>query len=178
MLSFYLSQLELNSQSEKFAKLYTKHRDKMMSAAFAVLKNHHDAEEAVQNALFAIAKNINSLPDPDTRYGANYAVKAAKNHALNMAKKRKTEPLLLDICAADIDIADDYISRDEAKSVVEAICAMKPIYRDVLTAKYLYGMTAKEIASVYGLTLQTVKSRLSRGTKILKEAFERSDIDV
>lgn len=175
MLSFYLSQLELNSQSEKFAKLYTKHRDKMMSAAFAVLKNHHDAEEAVQNALFAIAKNINSLPDPDTRHGSNYAVKAAKNHALNMAKKRKTEPLLLDICAADIDIADDYISRDEAKSVVEAICAMKPIYRDVLTAKYLYGMTAKEIASVYGLTLQTVKSRLSRGTKILKEAFERSN---
>ena len=165
MLSFYLSQLELNSQSEKFAKLYTKHRDKMMSAAFAVLKNHHDAEEAVQNA----------LPDPDTRHGANYAVKAAKNHALNMAKKRKTEPLLLDICAADIDIADDYISRDEAKSVVEAICAMKPIYRDALTAKYLYGMTSKEIASVYGLTLQTVKSRLSRGTKILKEAFERSD---
>lgn len=178
MLSFYLSQIELNSQSEKFAKLYTKHRDKMMSAAFAVLKNHHDAEEAVQNALFAIAKNINSLPDPDTRHGANYAVKAAKNHALNMAKKRKLEPPLIEIFAADIDIADEYISRDEARRVVEAICKMQDIYRDVLTAKYLYGMTTKEISEVYGIPHQTVKSRLSRGTKILREAFERSDEDV
>lgn len=178
MLSFYLSQIELNSQSEKFAVLYHKHRNKMMSAAFAVLKNHHDAEEAVQNALFAIAQNINSLPDPNTRHGANYAVKAAKNHALNIAKKRKAEVPLFEIPASDIDVADEYISRDEAKRVVDAICRMKPIYRDVLTAKYLYGMSCKEISVLYGISLQAVKSRLNRGTKILKEAFERSDIDV
>jgi len=178
MLSFYLSQIELNSRSEKFATLYHKHRDKMMSAAFAVLKNHHDAEEAVQSALFAIAQNIDSLPDPDTKHGANYAVKAAKNQAINMAKKRKLEFAIPEIYAADIDIAREFQDREECRRVVDCICRMRPAYRDVLTAKFLYGMSANQIAELYGLSPRTVKSQIARGTKILKKAFERSDEDV
>lgn len=46
MLTFYLSQIELDYQSDKFIKLYSKHRDKMMSAAFSILKNHPPAKTA------------------------------------------------------------------------------------------------------------------------------------
>lgn len=175
MLTFYISQIGLEYQSENFIRLYNKHRDKMMSAAFAILRNHHDAEEAVQNALFAIARNISSMPDPDTKHGENYAVKAAKNHALNIAKKRMIATSLIEIHADDIDIANEFIDREECKRVVEAICKMKPHYRDVLSAKFLYGMSAKEISSLFGVPLQTVKSRLNRGVKILREAFEGDD---
>ena len=175
MLTFYLSQIELDYQSDKFIKLYSKHRDKMMSAAFSILKNHHDAEEAVQNALFAIARNISSMPDPDTKYGENYAVKAAKNHALNIAKKRMLATPIIDIYADTVDVVSELVDREECKRVVEVICKMKPCYRDVLIAKFLYGMSTKEISSLFGVPLHTVKSRLNRGVKMLREAFEGDD---
>ncbi|MBQ8623079.1 MAG: sigma-70 family RNA polymerase sigma factor [Oscillospiraceae bacterium] len=178
MLSFYISQIDADYQSERFIRLYNKHRDKMMSAAFAILKNHHDAEEAVQNALFAIAKNIAVMPDPDTKHGENYAVKAAKNHALNIAKKRRLSAPIIEIYADGIDIAAEIDDRDECKRVVEAIYKMKSCYRDVLSAKFLYGMSAKEISVLFGVPLQTVKSRINRGIKILKKAFEGDDYDV
>lgn len=178
MLSFYISQIESDYQSERFIRLYNKHRGKMMSAAFMILKNHHDAEEAVQSALFAIAKNISSLPDPDTKHGENYAVKAAKNHALNIAKKRRLDVPILEIHADDINIPDEFIGREDCRRVVEAICQMKPHYRDVLSAKFLYGMSTKEISVLFGVPQQTVKSRINRGVKILKDAFERSESNV
>ncbi len=171
MLTFYLSQIELEYQSEKFIKLYNKHRDKMMSAAYMILKNHHDAEEAVQNALFAIAKNVGSIPDPETKHCENYAVKAAKNHALNIAKKRMLATPLIEIYADNVDITSEIIDRDECRRVIEAICKMKPIYRDVLSAKFLYGLSAKEISKLYGISIHTVKSRISRGTAILKQVL-------
>ncbi len=178
MLSFYISKIQSDYQSERFIRLYNRHRDKMMAAAFSVLKNHHDAEEAVQSALFAIAKNISSIPDPDTKHGENYAVKAAKNHAINIAKKRKLSVSIIEIHADEINISDEFISREEYRHIIETICQMKPHYRDVLSARFIYGMSNKEISVLFGVPLQTVKSRISRGLRILKDAFERSEEDV
>ena len=178
MISFYISRIDSDYQSERFIRFYNKHRDKMMSAAFTVLKNHHDAEEAVQNALFSIAKNVSSMPDPDTKHGENYAVKAAKNHAINIAKKRRLAVPIIEIYADDIDIAAEITDRDECKRVVETIVRMKPHYRDVLSAKFLYGMSTREISTLFGLPLQTVKSRINRGVKILKNAIEGGEKNV
>lgn len=178
MLTFYLSRVRTDYQSEKFIRLYNKYRDKMMSAAFMILKNHHDAEEAVQNALFAIANNVETIPDPDTKHCENYAVKAAKNHALNIAKKRMLATPLIEIHADKVDVASEIVDRDECRRVVEVICRMKPHYRDVLSAKFLYGLSAKEISELYGVPIHTVKSRINRGTKMLREAIEGGENSV
>ncbi len=179
MVTFYISRIDSDYQSERFVRFYNSYRNKMMAAAYSILKNHHDAEEAVQNALFAIAKNVSLMPDPSTKHAENYAVKAAKNHAINIAKRRRVFVELSDAAEPSCeDLLDKLERRDELRTAVKALAEMKPLYRDVLSARIVFGLNVKEISELYGLPASTVKTRINRGMKILKEAFERSDDDV
>ena len=55
--------------------------------------------------------------------------------------------------------------------IINCLMNMTDTYRDVLTLFYLNGMTAKEIAAILGEPLSTVKSKLRRGKKILKQTM-------
>ena len=58
-----------------------------------------------------------------------------------------------------------------AESYEELLCAIRslePIYRDVILLKYLYEYENAEIASVLGVAEATVRVRLMRAKKLLK----------
>ena len=57
MLAFYLGMIETPEEKIAFEDLYNTYKGKMFSLAYSVLKNHHNAEEAVSQAFFTIAKN-------------------------------------------------------------------------------------------------------------------------
>lgn len=174
MLAFTLSMniAQNRDRSDKFMAIYTQYSGKMMAVSYSILKNHHDAEEAVQNALFSISKNIDFVPDADTEHAKNYCLKAAKNHAINIANSRKYNCELERISVEDVKASSDMAFCDEDNPILEAICDMKPIYRDILIAKYVYELSVKQIAQLYGLPTQTVKSRLARGVKLIRNSFK------
>lgn len=180
MLAFTLSMDFAKSRdgSDKFMTIYTQYSGKMMAVSYSILKNHHDAEEAVQSALLSIHKNIDWVPDGDTEHTKNYCLKAAKNHAINIANRRKYNCELEKISIEDIKAKSDMHFNDDDEPILDAICNMKPIYRDVLIAKYVYELSVKQIAQSFGLPTQTVKSRLARGIKIIREKFKEVRKDV
>ena len=59
----------------------------MYCAAKSVVKNESDAEDAVHNAFLGIAKHIDVLLSADEDKAKCYCIKAAKNAALNIARK-------------------------------------------------------------------------------------------
>ena len=72
---------------------------------------------------------------------------------------------------------DDYIDNKEAvRAVRERIAALPEIYSSVMTLKYVYDMTDKQIASSLSLKLYTVQKRLARGKKLLLGSQEVSSL--
>ena len=57
----------------------------------------------------------------------------------------------------------------QAGGLWEAVCALPPDRRAAVTLFYYEDMPEREIAKVLGVPLGTVKSRLSRARKQLKE---------
>lgn len=54
----------------------------------------------------------------------------------------------------------------------EAINTLDPLYKDIIFDRYIKEMKYKEIAQKHDLPIQTIKNRILRGKKKLKQKFE------
>ena len=69
-MMIYLQMLETTEQKVRFEDLYYTYKNLMFYVANQILRNEHDAEDAVQQAFFAIAKNFEKISEikcPQTR---------------------------------------------------------------------------------------------------------------
>ena len=61
-----------------------------------------------------------------------------------------------------------FLSAEAYGELLAKIRALEPIYRDVILMKYLYGYANLEISAMLGISESTVRVRLMRGKKLLK----------
>ncbi|MBQ8861825.1 MAG: sigma-70 family RNA polymerase sigma factor, partial [Clostridia bacterium] len=61
-----------------------------------------------------------------------------------------------------------FCNAESYEKLLSDIRALEPIYRDIILLKYLYGYSNYEIASMLGISEATVRVRLMRGKKLLK----------
>jgi DNA-directed RNA polymerase specialized sigma24 family protein len=119
-------------------------------------------EDALQEALIAIVRNVASLREPEALRG--WARTIAVREALRVARARRpvpTDPVELDAVAVP-DLAPGV-------DVAEVLAGLQPHHRAVLVLRELEGMTEAEVAHVLGVSVGTVKSRTARA----KDAFIR-----
>lgn len=58
MLSFYLSMVETDEERDLVTRLYYTYERMMYKIALGILKNPHDAEDAVSEAFIRLIKNL------------------------------------------------------------------------------------------------------------------------
>ena len=170
MISAVLDDPSREDEFEKFVKEYEKI---MFSVAMGVLNNHHDAEDALIDAMVGIAKNFSRISELDAVTKKAYACRCARNRAINIfnARSRRYES------ETPVDeISDDavyeaqlcYVCEDiDTGTLGDIIMKLGDTYRDVLFMYYAESMTTKEIASALGLKVKTVQARLTRGKRSL-----------
>ena len=93
MLVLYLQMLDEPQQKASFEQFYRKYRQAMFAVAFGILHNKQDAEDAVSQAFFSIAKSFEKISHLDSHEMKAYAVIVCRNKSLNIYKqnKRRTE---------------------------------------------------------------------------------------
>lgn len=165
-----------------FERIYHDYLGLMAAVANDVLHDSQDVEDALQDAFFAIAKNIETLNGREEWLIKAYVCKAAKNSALNILKKKRNDTFISDIedyiSIADVqDIPEEIENKEQFLRLLRIIQEMTPIYRDVMLYHYVYEMSAPQIAEMMCLPLGTVKTQLKRGKKLFLRAFKEGKHD-
>lgn len=175
MLSIYLALIDEPSDKEKFLAIYENYKDIMYQKAMSVLHNSSLAEEAVQESLIKIAKNISKISSVNCSQTRNFIVIIVRNTSLNMIHSEKIKETE-GINDATPDISMDVLSRVMSKQgyehLVSLVNELDDIYTDVLTLKLVMGYSSDEISSLLGVSRKTVDSRIYRGKKILQRKLE------
>lgn len=96
MLLLYTAMIDEKPDQLRFERIYHSYRKQMMLVADRILHNRDEAEDAVQNALLGIARNIKNVPQ-DERVERAYVLTAAKNAALLLLPKQQQRNAMLDI---------------------------------------------------------------------------------
>ena len=174
MLAACLALIDEPSDRGKFTEIYNTYNVLMFKTAMSVTHNEDIAKETVQDCLLKIAMTITKFPEVRTKRAKALIMIMIRNKALDNIKAEhidKTE-YLCEPEPVSNNILSDILSEIGHKNLVREIMSLDTIYRDVLSLKLIYGYSIDEICNLLNISENTVKSRLYRGRKILKERLE------
>lgn len=169
MLPIFLATLESDEDRRTFSALYERCHEKMEQVAIGILKDQHDAEDAVQNAFLQIIRHFEKISKISCEELPFWCISIVKNEALLLLRKRRNMLPLEDWDAFEESAGDV----TEYAALVELFRQLPATYRAVLELKLLIGYSDKEIAEHLGISETAVSSRASRGRTLLRKLVEK-----
>lgn len=131
--------------------------------------NREDASDIFQDVFLLVIKKQKKFNDME--HCKAWLIKST----INLCKKNyfKRKDILLQNAIIKNESEDTtYQMSAESSKLYECICKLPEKYRVLITLYYFEGFSGKEISEYLGITEASVRKRLSRGRKILKEYME------
>ena len=144
----YLQMIEAPEQKSVFEQIYIQYRALMYAAAYGILGNPQDAEDAVQHAFMKIAENIKKISEPVCPKTKAYVVTIVETTAINLYRKKKRHPT----ASYYEEAAGITVEYSGGNDLARCMAQLPARYRQVLLLKYHHGYSTKEIAKMLGLT--------------------------
>jgi RNA polymerase sigma factor (sigma-70 family) len=151
-----------------FAEVVEIHAALVWGVCSQVLRHRQDVEDAFQATFLILARKAKSIRACESAAGWLYRV-AFRTALLarNRRGRRAAEPLY-DEPVSDDDQFEAIARNEQCRVLLEELHALPLQYRQPLVLCYLEGRSRSEAADELGMTPQSVKGRLARGTRLLR----------
>jgi RNA polymerase sigma-70 factor (ECF subfamily) len=160
--------------NEAFAELYNKYADYALRVAMAVTRNKMSAADAVQEAFIRAYRNMHTF-NLDKAFEP-WFYRILINECNRLLGKNSSIVLIDDFIENNIESSSqDEYNFEEYESLYKAIESLEDNNRIPIILKYLRGFKESEIAEILGININTIKSRLFKGRRKLKNVIERLD---
>lgn len=179
MLTSIIASIESESDRQFIEDIYLHYRGPMYRKALSILRNPHDADDAVETAMLKLINRIDLLRGCNRASLRSYLVSCAKNAAIDRMRRDARLQGFGDVSevpdAADAETAEAGLLRaDEAEAMAEALLRLPDRERELLRMKYYEELSDREIARLLGINSGSVRTYLTRARRklgdILKEA--------
>lgn len=129
------------------------------------------AEDVVQDALL---KAWRARPRTEVQNERAWLLQITHNAAVSQLRRERTTSIGDDAIAeldtgGSTDVAEEAVAGEGVKAMLEVLGAMDPVTALILVLRELEDLPYEQIAEVTGLPLPTVKTRLHRGRKELRD---------
>lgn len=132
------------------------------AAAYAVLRNRQDAEDAVQAAVILAMKNVSGLRNPDAFQP--WVLRIVANQARGALRRRRTVPFDESVQLA----AEDRSDIDQTIDLHDAVARLPDAHRAAVLLHYFAGLSTKEVAARLNRPAGTIRRILSEAYWILE----------
>ena len=133
--------------------------------ALRILRDPHDAEDAVQNAFLQVIHHFDEISEIPCKKLGFWIISMVKNEALMILRRNQKELPQEDWDNFSADV-NDPIGYNE---LVQLFSRLPPTYRAVLEMRMINDYSGKEIAVHLGISESAVNTRISRGRILLRE---------
>ena len=158
-------------EMERFHECALPYLDAAYNLARYLLRDAHEAEDAVQESFLRALRHFGSFRGVD---GRAWLLSIVRNTCFTLLRRRRPG-------AAKVEFDEEIHSPQEegsgpeadltsaisAELLREGLDQLAAEYREVLVLRELEGLSYKEIAQVAGVPIGTVMSRLARGRRQL-----------
>lgn len=156
-----------------FAEVVEAHAKMVWGVCAQILRHQQDIEDAFQATFLILARKATSIRAADNAAGWLYRVAFRTALLARDRRNRRNEAPLVD----DPRSLDDQLAAVERSeqcfALLEELNALPARYRQPLVLCYMEGRTRREAADELGVTSQTVKGLLARGTRMLRSRLVR-----
>lgn len=168
----YLQMLETEEDQSKFEKLYNMYRDMLFCIAWKILKNEMDAEDAVHQAFVTIAENFSKIGELECPETKSYIVIIVRCRCYDIGRSKKRHQY----ASYEDALSDSVVDYDGPIALASCLAKLNSRYRDALLLKFRLGLTNKEIAAVYKITVDSATKLVQRAKKKLEELCKKEGL--
>ena len=160
---------ETTDERLKIEEIFHTYGNLMFHVANKILNNDHDAEDAVQQAMFAIYQNLEKFSEIKCPQSRSFIVTIVERKAIDLyrAKQRNAvvpfEEEFINVPAPSV--VDAAVERTD---LAKAMAMLPTRYRELLFLKFDNGYSEREIAVMCSMTEANVKKTIQRAKKKLE----------
>jgi RNA polymerase sigma-70 factor (ECF subfamily) len=179
-----LARRALAREPHAFRTIMTRHNRRLYRLARGILRNDGEAEDALQEAYLHAFANLGSFRGESTL--ATWLSRIVINEALGRLRKRRRAASIAQpdnrlpaaqIIAFPLNASSDDPERTMAQRQIlefaeQATDSLPDVYRTVFVARAIEGLSVEETAELLGLKPETVKTRLHRARRLLRERLD------
>ena len=165
---------EAASPDVRVERLVREHARLVYRVAYSVLRDHHDAEDAVQETFLRVHRFRAKLAEVEDERA--WLARIAWRAAVDKVTSRKPAYSLDDAASAVQELAAGGASAEEIaggrqmQGILEALIATLPEdLRQTLVLSTVQELTSPQVAAVLGIPEGTVRTRLMRARALLRE---------
>ena len=169
-----LHKLQIHDEAalRKAIELYTPYLNTVIYQAVGAAISREDMEEIVADVFVSLWRNSERI-DPQKGTLRSYIAAAARKLAF-----KRLSSLHITVPLEEMDPAEEPTAAEvnpEEQFLWDCVKELGEQDFELFIRYYKYGETLKQISSVTGLKLSTVKTRLSRGKQKLKQILEHAE---
>ena len=161
---------------EEFRKVILPEGRRLYALAFRFLNNREEAEDAVQEVMMRLWEDRTKLGNYANT--AAWATTVTRNMCIDLLRKRK-KMSHEDIDSVIISGRSDEVtltasdSREAATLISGIVERMKEPYRSAVILRDMEGYSYEEAASVLQISVETLRTTLSRARKSIREQLKK-----
>lgn len=174
-----------NKEEAALRELIDEYGSNLLRVAILLVKDHHVAEEVVQDTFVTAFEKIEQLHDQKKL--KSWLITITTNQCRRRMRTWSWKHIFLhketeheeNIIAADIELQPEQalLKNLHNKQLYKSIQQLPYKYREVVTLYYFQQLAIKEIAETINEKENTVKTRLTRGRGLLKQLIEKGGED-
>jgi len=158
---------------ERFERIVVPHLDDAYTLARYLLRDEHDAQDAVQDAVLRAIRYFDGYREGDARA---WLLAIVRNCCLTWQRKHRVDRVTVSFAEDTMPPVTDTretdaaaIARSERLLLERALAELPTEFREVIVLREIEDLSYREISDVVGVPIGTVMSRLARARKRLSE---------
>lgn len=155
---------------------YRRYTPKLVTYIRGKIHNPADAEEILQDTLFAFLEAIRDFHGSSSLSTFLYAI--CNHKIIDFYRRRKMKQMVfsqmpnLEILVSHLPNPEEELDTTLLKEKIHGVLGrLMPQYRKLLVSKYIENLTVADIANKFALTLKGAESQLFRARKAFVELF-------
>ena len=145
--------------------LFKQHAPRCLRAAEQVTKDHHHAQDAVQDAFLAFCRDTERF-DAERGDLGSWLVMLTRRRAVDLVRREQARPrpaptpdAVVSHLALAVDPELQVAATIQSEQVLNFLLTLDPIKRQIIFLAFYLGYTQVQIAEATGMPLGTVKTR-------------------
>ena len=156
---------------DAFATLVRANVDRCYGLAYRILRDHHRAQDATQQALLGAWRDLPTLREPH-RFEAWLHRLVVHACYVEARTERRSTAKVLAIRPTDVEPRDEMAAVADRELLDVAFRGLSPEHRSVVVLHHHHGYPLTEIASLLGIPEGTARSRLHYAVRQLRAELD------
>ncbi len=157
---------------ERLIQYILENQERFYRVAYSYTKHQEDALDIVQSAVCKALEAYENIKNEDAIKTWFYRILI--NECLTVLKKRNKVVLIADT----MEHQEAYYEKgyEQGGDIEQELEKLEMDVQGIIKLRFFEEMSLKEISSITGFNLNTVKTKLYRGLRLLKENMQEADL--